>query len=152
VNALYNLPMPKFNQKPIIRAQKLDNISLALKMVDDAKIKTNFLKSNHLIDHDLKMLLGMIWAIILDFSIKGISVDEMTAKEGLLLWVQKKTKGYRDVDQPINNFTLSWKSGMAFAALIHKVRLLSCSGAFSRALSRSFSSSILLCSTLSYLS
>jgi len=120
VNALYNLPMPKFNQKPIIRAQKLDNISLALKMVDDAKIKTNFLKSNHLIDHDLKMLLGMIWAIILDFSIKGISVDEMTAKEGLLLWVQKKTKGYRDVDQPINNFTLSWKSGMAFAALIHK--------------------------------
>jgi len=43
----------------------------------------------------------MIWAIILDFSIKGISVDELTAKEGLLLWVQKKTKGYRDVDQPI---------------------------------------------------
>jgi len=43
VNALYNLPMPKFNHKPVIRAQKLDNIALALKMVDDAKIKTNFL-------------------------------------------------------------------------------------------------------------
>ncbi len=44
----------------------------------------------------------------------------MTAKEGLLLWVQKKTKGYRDVEQPVTNFTTHWKSGMAFAALIHK--------------------------------
>jgi hypothetical protein len=34
----------------------------------------------------------MLWAIILDYAIKGISVDELTAKEGLLLWVQKKTK------------------------------------------------------------
>jgi hypothetical protein len=61
INALYNKDMPKFNKKPVIRAQKLDNISLALKMVDDAKIKTNFLKSNHLADFDLKMILGMIW-------------------------------------------------------------------------------------------
>lgn len=120
VHALYSLSLPKHNKKPVIRAQKLDNISLALKMVDDAKIKTNFLKPNHLIDHDLKMLLGMIWAIILDYAIKGISEGDLTAKEGLLLWVQKKTKGYRDVEQPVTNFTTHWKSGMTFCALIHK--------------------------------
>jgi len=42
-------------------------------MMDDAKIKTNFLKPTHLIDHDLKMLLGMIWAIILDYAISPLN-------------------------------------------------------------------------------
>jgi len=74
-------------------------------------------------DHDLKMILGMIWAIILDYAIKGISVDDLTAKEGLLMWVRKKTKNYRDVDPPgVNNFTRDWKSGLAFCALIHRHR------------------------------
>jgi hypothetical protein len=90
-------------------------------MVDEAKIKTNFLKPTHLIDHDTKMLLGMVWAIILDFAIKGISEDDTTAKEGLLLWCRKKTAGYRDVDPPsIQNFTGHWRNGLAFCALIHK--------------------------------
>ncbi len=44
------------------------------------------------------MILGMIWAIILDFQIKGISVEELSAKEGLLLWCKKKTQGYKDVN------------------------------------------------------
>jgi Ca2+-binding EF-hand superfamily protein len=122
VNALYDLPLPKLNRNARMRPHKLDNLSLALKMVEvDAKIKTNFLKSTHLIDHDLKMILGMIWAIILDFAIKGISVDELTAKEGLLLWCRKKTAGYAHVDPPgIQGFTRDWKNGLAFCALIHR--------------------------------
>jgi hypothetical protein len=52
-----------------MRPHKLDNIALALKMVEDAQVKTNFLKSVHLADKDLKMILGMIWAIILDFQV-----------------------------------------------------------------------------------
>jgi len=121
LNALYDLPLPKFNAAPKMRPHKLDNIALAFQMIEDAKIKTNFLKSGHLIDHDLKMLLGMMWAIILDHSIKGISEDDLTAKEGLLLWVRKKTAGYRDVDPPsVTNFTTNWRNGLAFCALIHR--------------------------------
>jgi len=71
-------------------------------------------------DHDLKMILGMIWAIILDFQIKGINVEEMTAKEGLLLWCQKRTAGYEKVK--ITDFTGSWQSGLGFCALIHRHR------------------------------
>jgi len=122
INALYDVPIPpKINRNPKLRPHKLDNVAMAFKMLDDSKIKTNFLKPTHLLDGDEKMLLGMLWAIILDYAIKGISVDELTAKEGLLLWCQKKTKGYKDVDPPsIKNFTNDWKNGLAFCALIHR--------------------------------
>jgi len=123
VNALYQIPLPKYNKAPKLRPHKLDNLALAMHMVEQAQIKTNFLKSEHLLDHDQKMILGMLWAIILDYAIKGISVDELTAKEGLLLWCRKKTAGYRDVDPPgVQNFSTSWKSGMALCALIHRHR------------------------------
>lgn len=72
VSALYDMPIPKHNANPKLRPNKLDNIEIAFKMVDEAKIKTNFLKHTHLVDHDHKMILGMMWAIILDYAIKGI--------------------------------------------------------------------------------
>jgi Ca2+-binding EF-hand superfamily protein len=120
VKALYGIEIPKYNANPKMRPHKLDNLSLAFNMVEKAKIKTNFLKTTHLIDHDLKMILGMIWAIILDYQIKGISVEDLSAKEALLLWCQKKTKGYRDVK--VNDFSASWNTGLALAALIHHHR------------------------------
>eukprot|EP00457_Paulinella_chromatophora_P001834 gb/GEZN01001836.1/.p1 GENE.gb/GEZN01001836.1/~~gb/GEZN01001836.1/.p1 ORF type:complete len:524 (+),score=106.44 gb/GEZN01001836.1/:257-1828(+) len=124
INALYDTPMPrKFRTQCKIRPHNIDNINMALAMVEEAEIKTNFLKNTHLLDMDLKMILGMVWAIILDFAIKGISVEELTAKQGLLLWVQKKTKDYREVDPPgVKNFTTNWKNGLAFCALIHRHR------------------------------
>lgn len=120
VKALYGIEMPKYNANPKMRPHKLDNLSLAFNMVERAHIKTNFLKTTHLADHDLKMILGMIWAIILDFQIKGISVEDLSAKEGLLLWCQKKTKGYNNVR--VVDFSGSWRDGLALAALIHHHR------------------------------
>lgn len=60
-----------------------------------------------IVDGNLKMTLGMIWTIILRFAIQDISVEEMTAKEGLLLWCQRKTAPYKNVN--VQNFHLRWK-------------------------------------------
>lgn len=123
-SALYGLTMPKYNKNPKMRPHLLDNVTMALDMLEkQAGVKTNFLKTTHLVDKDLKMILGMIWAIILHYQIQGISVEEMSAKEGLLLWCQRKTKGYNHVDPPtIRGFTTDWQNGLAFCALIHKHR------------------------------
>lgn len=63
---------------------------------------------------------GLLWTLILRFTIADINVDGLTAKEGLLLWCQRKTTDYRDVD--VRNFTSSWANGLAFCALLHRYR------------------------------
>ena len=121
LHALYGTSYPKkYYKQPKMRPQALDNIEQSFGMLKEAGVKTNFLKTEHLADSNKTMLLGMVWSIILHYQINAISVEEMSAKEGLLLWCQRKTKGYKDVS--VKNFTNSWVDGLAFCALIHKHR------------------------------
>lgn len=67
-------------------------------------MKSIYLFRLEIVDGNTKMTLGMIWTIILRFAIQDISVEEMTAKEGLLLWCQRKTAPYKNVN--VQNFHL----------------------------------------------
>lgn len=123
IHSIYGVPVPKFNKNARTRIHKLDNLANAFKMISEAEIPVKLLKPENLVDHDQRMILGMIWTMILHSSIQFISIEDATAKDGLLLWCQKNTKGYRGVDPPgLKNFHRDWKSGMAFCALIHKFR------------------------------
>lgn len=77
-----------------------------------------------IVDGNRKIILGLIWTLILRFTISDINEEGMTAKEGLLLWCQRKTACYEDVD--VRNFTDSWNDGLAFCALldIHRPDLI----------------------------
>ena len=67
-----------------------------------------------IVDGNLKLILGLIWTLILRFTIQDIkyflielwvdcSEAGLSAKEGLLLWCQRKTAGYKGVH--VENFT-----------------------------------------------
>jgi hypothetical protein len=93
-------------------------VKLGVPWRDSLKLRANIRNSLSVLD---VLFVLRMWAIILDYAIKGISEDDTTAKEGLLLWCRKKTAGYREIDPPtIQNFTTHWKNGLAFCALIHK--------------------------------
>ena len=51
---------------------------------------------------------------------EDINIDDMSAKEGLLLWCHRKTSPYKNVR--VTNFHMSFKDGLAFCALIHRHR------------------------------
>ncbi|XP_020642903.1 alpha-actinin-2 isoform X1 [Pogona vitticeps] len=103
-----------------MRFHKIANVNKALDFIASKGVKLVSIGAEEIVDGNVKMTLGMIWTIILRFAIQDISVEETSAKEGLLLWCQRKTAPYRNVN--IQNFHLSWKDGLALCALIHRHR------------------------------
>uniref|UniRef100_A0A8C2CC70 Actinin, alpha 1 n=1 Tax=Cyprinus carpio TaxID=7962 RepID=A0A8C2CC70_CYPCA len=103
-----------------MRVHKISNVNKALNFIASKGVKLVSIGAEEIVDGNAKMTLGMIWTIILRFAIQDISVEETSAKEGLLLWCQRKTAPYKNVN--IQNFHISWKDGLGFCALIHRHR------------------------------
>ena len=110
----------KYNTNPVLKIQKIENLNKALNFVKQHKVVIRGVSSEEITDGNLKLILGMVWTIILRFSIADISEEELNAKEALLLWCKKKTTGYNGVS--VDNFTTSWQDGLALCALIHAHR------------------------------
>ncbi|KAG2211032.1 hypothetical protein INT46_010939 [Mucor plumbeus] len=106
-----------FNQNPGMIFQKMENVNKALDFIKLRGVALTNIGAEDIVNKNLKLVLGMLWTIILRFTIADINEDGKNAKEGLLLWCQRKTANYHDVD--IRDFTYSWTDGLAFCALIH---------------------------------
>uniref|UniRef100_A0A8C6UI80 Actinin alpha 4 n=1 Tax=Neogobius melanostomus TaxID=47308 RepID=A0A8C6UI80_9GOBI len=111
------LPKPERGK---MRVHNINNVNKALDFIASKGVKLVSIGAEEIVDGNAKMTLGMIWTIILRFAIQDISVEETSAKEGLLLWCQRKTAPYKNVN--VQNFHISWKDGLAFNALIHRHR------------------------------
>jgi len=115
-----NQSLPKYEKKPKIRIQKVGNVSTGLQFLKSQKINLVNISAEDIVDENLKLILGLIWTIIQKFQIDDISEEQLSAKEALLLWCQKKTAGYKDCK--VENFTWSFQDGLALCALIHRHR------------------------------
>uniref|UniRef100_A0A8C5WJ73 Filamin B n=1 Tax=Leptobrachium leishanense TaxID=445787 RepID=A0A8C5WJ73_9ANUR len=111
----------KYHQRPTFSQMQLENVSVALEFLDRENIKLVSIDSKAIVDGNLKLILGMIWTLILHYSISmPVWEDEgdeetkkQTPKQRLLGWIQNKVPNL-----PITNFSQNWQDGKALGALV----------------------------------
>ncbi|XP_041349933.1 filamin-A-like isoform X2 [Gigantopelta aegis] len=123
VEVLSGKKFKHINKRPNFRTQKLENVTMVLKFLEeDEGIRIVNIDSGDIVDRRLKLILGLIWTLILHYSISmpmwegeepGPSEGGPTPKQRLLNWVQSKVP-----DLPIRNFNHDWNDGKAIGALV----------------------------------
>ncbi|TMW58569.1 hypothetical protein Poli38472_010128 [Pythium oligandrum] len=108
----------KFNKKPRMRIQKMENLNMAFAFMQKKGINLTNLGSSDILDGNQKLILGLMWTLIKSFQVAEIDVEGVSGKDGLLLWVTRSLADYPTVE--VKNFSSSWSDGMAFCALIHR--------------------------------
>ncbi|XP_071491358.1 filamin-A-like isoform X3 [Diadema antillarum] len=126
IEVLSQKKISKFNKRPTFRSMKLENVSIAIKFLEDQNIKIVSMDSTDIVDGKLKLILGLIWLLILHYSISMPMWDEegeapeegkkQTPKDKLLGWIKSKVP-----DKPINNFNKDWNDGQAIGALVDAI-------------------------------
>ncbi|XP_011794954.1 PREDICTED: filamin-C isoform X1 [Colobus angolensis palliatus] len=111
----------KFHPRPNFRQMKLENVSVALEFLEREHIKLVSIDSKAIVDGNLKLILGLIWTLILHYSISmpmwededDEDARKQTPKQRLLGWIQNKVP-----QLPITNFNRDWQDGKALGALV----------------------------------
>ncbi|XP_058812002.1 filamin-A isoform X1 [Topomyia yanbarensis] len=127
IEVLSQKRMSKHNKRPTFRSQKLENVSVALKFLEIEGIKIVNIDSSDIVDCKLKLIMGLIWTLILHYSISlpmwegddhanEANGNNTTPKQRLMNWIHRLVP-----DLPINNFTNDWTSGKAIGALVDGV-------------------------------
>ncbi|KAK4470193.1 hypothetical protein MN116_005771 [Schistosoma mekongi] len=114
------------NKRPTFRTQKLENVATILKYLEETEgLRLISIDSSRIVDCNLKLILGLIWALILHYSISVPLISEeenlpdddknqiQGPKQRLLSWVKQKMPSV-----PVRNFTTDWNDGIAIGALV----------------------------------
>ncbi|KAL9639205.1 MAG: hypothetical protein Q9164_001076 [Protoblastenia rupestris] len=124
LEVLSSTSLGRYASKPKLRVQRFENVNTCLIFIKSRGIQLTNIGAEDVVDGNRKIILGLIWTLILRFTISDIGVEGLTAKEGLLLWCQRKTACYEEVE--VRDFDKSWNDGLAFCALldIHRPDLI----------------------------
>ncbi|VDN01002.1 unnamed protein product [Thelazia callipaeda] len=125
VEVLSGRSLGRYSKKVTFRHQKLENISLALRFLEEEEhIKIVNIDSSAIVDRNLKLILGLIWKLILHYSISkqvwddnAVSMTEsedISPKAKLMMWL----KGKLPTGLPFTNFTSDWNDGILLGALV----------------------------------
>jgi len=131
----------RYNKKPSMKVQKMENVTLALNFLKKEGVKLVNIGAEDIVEGDEKLILGLLWSIILRYQIAGDDGDggdgkgagkgdgkpantsESNAKLQLLRWVQSRIPQYG-----IKNFTTDWRDGRAICALVNSFDRTQCTG------------------------
>ena len=95
----------RHNKKPTFRSQKLENVNIALGFLEAEGLTLVNIDSTDIVDGKLKLILGLVWTLILHYSIAApmhaIQSSEQgqearageTPKQQLLSWIQDLLPG-----------------------------------------------------------
>eukprot|EP01137_Pigoraptor_chileana_P036254 Opistho-2@31501 len=103
------------------RIQQIDQVSKIFEWITKEIGVKSTAQATDIVDGNEKSVLGLIFQIIIRY-MKLDEEDQQSGdiKEALLLWLRNKTAGYANVK--IDNLTKSFHDGLAFNALIHRMR------------------------------
>lgn len=104
----------KWVESPKMNVQKVENCDLALNMFQNDGVKLVGMSGKDISDNNQKLILGLIWTLILHYSIGGsvnygqsitnksnnqesVSKNDSTAQKELLSWAIEKTDSYANV-------------------------------------------------------
>ena len=122
---LVNKKLPRYNQRPQFRSQKLENVSVVLDYLENVeKRRLVNIDATDIVDGKMKLILGLLWTLILHYSItlpswevphdKRETMQNVKPKQKLMNWLQAK------LPKQINiaNFTSDWNDGRAIGAVL----------------------------------
>jgi hypothetical protein len=124
------IPHKKSGPDLVLRHKKIDNLANAMKFISKfykeagMKVETS---AEELVDCRRVPILGMIWVIILKYAVSSFqdpasaspTASPLSTKDALLVWAQRNTAGHAGVN--VENFSMSWRDGLALCALVHNL-------------------------------
>jgi filamin len=100
----------KYNKHPKIEMQKAENLILCFNFLKQENVKLVNIGHEDLMGGNLRLILGLIWTLILEYEIGKGGIDE------LMKWVRSKIPEYN-----IQNWQKDWNDGRAICALTNAV-------------------------------
>jgi len=115
----------KIHPHPDKEILKIENVAMAVEFMKPYTALD--INPKDIVDGQLKIILGLIWRLILNFQVmetqedsgKGTAAERnREAKKKLIEWARAKTEGYKGVQ--IDDVDKSFQDGLAFCALVNK--------------------------------
>lgn len=115
VEILMKKSLGKYNKKPRMKVQRIENLSKCLDYLKKDGVKLVNIGPGDLEEGNINITLGLIWMLILKYQI-GDSCAQGTPKWLLLEWVRKQIKPYK-LGVKLKNFKSGWSDGKVLSAL-----------------------------------